>query len=1748
MSESGIGTVSGDKILERVGRPITESELLPIRALYESGKYLTAYEAATDAFGPLESWRGPEAMVLAGRMAANLGAPRLGQEIFLRAYRLYPNHDAVRYSYTRLTLDRKGPIRAARLFARWGDEPGTTPSAKAEWFALRGLITSHLRDFDATERWFAAAEAADPNDPWVPVERSSALEHEDRYEEALKVAQKSLELRPWYRAGVQSIAHLLDLLGRDDEALALLKESSEHLESGVMAWQTAYLQSETGDFAGAEESLNRFLALSPLARIPHADDESPEETEPMAAFRSDIAYNLGDFERSIELARKAGTGFHERVAERMASAPENARRLQLEVPFVRQHHVTCAPATLTAVSRFWQKPADHLEIVEQICYDGTPAHSERKWADENGWVAREFTLTWDSARELLDQGIAFTLATMGTGMGHLQAGIGYDERRGVLLFRDPYYRHVGEALMPELLTSQRSSGPRAMAMVPAGDARADILRIVELPDAALYDREYTLQTHLLAHRREEAQAEYDRMLAEAPDHRLTLYARRALASYDANLTELLACADALIAAFPEDSNLTLFRLSLLRELSRREDRLKALEELTRPAEPPKPDAPGGDATEPAPDTLEADMAANVTTSAQGGNEAEPAARRFDPIFWVEYAQELSVDAREQSKALSLLRRTLLFQPTNSHALFLKAQILWRQRKHAESLELYRAASCLDDKDERLAYAYFQAARYLKRTEEALSLLRGRYSRFGKRSSQPARTLFYCLFELDRTQEAFDILEEAIKHRPDEGDLLTYAASRYAQFGKFERAEGLLAAAEGKLSRADSLRAKAGLAASRGANAEALGLWRELLASEPLAMDAHRAVAGLVAASEGVEAVQAHFAPFGERFPHHFGLHQLWVESIREPEMVKEREAVLDRILEINPADAWTRRERGFFYGENNRLKEAMEEAKAAYQRDPTDYSVYVLRGQICLAASKFEEARASFREAIRMSADADYAISQLMRLCDTTQQKRDALSFIREELTRQTIFGDGLLAYRRYARETLTPEELLGTLHRALNDRPDLWHAWSATVEQLIETRRLDEALKFARLEVERFPLLPPVYLDLAEVHGAREETEEEQAVLRQGLALSPNWSPTIRALCSAYERVRQPEKSVELLTASLTREPRNAENSWALATTLWKLGRREEAVERLQATIRIEPRYGGAWSLLDEWGELLGRTDEVARAARDYCRRAPKEPLAHLSLARVLPDTEEYRAERLAHLDEAIRLSPRLWDAYQLKAEILAEARRWDEAFNACRPPVGNRVPPPLLLAASRIEARRTGISAAIQRLRGALAGEPRFYEGWRQLTEWNRAQGASASRSYLESAQKMAELRPQEAVAWGYLADARTRSNDRRGAKEALHHAFAVDPEYSYAGFTLIEMQFEDGEMDAAATTLARLDAVTNDPWVGAFGVRLATRRRDEASARSWLLRLATWPSSEEDMRAALEAALSVYTETGWGEEAISALSEVLRGEAAVRPEVAGAWVQLSLAPTNPDGSRRTPQWSTVETTLPYLRAKGKVGVEGMAAYIEALGEQERGKDLQRFLREHWDYLRGSARTWAMAGQALHSVKEERLAADWCADWELRADLTPWMYLVPVSTLRRQGRDDEANRASRKALEIRPTDNSESRHLVWLALDAALIGNLDEAVPMIERVGDSEELPPFARYLYGLALAMIRVQQTPLAGRRGAFEQSKGILTQTRAIIPDARENATLTRLYARTVRRISQDVGGPVAGMWAMTSARL
>lgn len=1555
-----------------------------LQDLYDRGLYLQAWRQGA-AWGELQDWPGVEPRLLAARLCHQLGSPRLGEWLIRGLKRSAPEHPEVQYYHLYSYWRRRGPYAAWRYYQT---HPPLAESATADtrsaWLCMAGQAAGMLRDFDVAEGLLQQARDVAPDSAWVRVCTAGVLEQQDEYDAAFREVHSALELRPWYRPAVEYLSHLHTLRGEDEQAVSLLEEAAQRLECAGISAQLYGIYMELKQYGQARAALERFFELSPLI--------GKKSGKWLAGARAELAYREGDYEEAIAQAELSDSDFQKGCAERLRNPEHRAAKVvQLPVGFVRQHHATCAPATLSAISRFWQMPADHLQVAEEICYDGTSNHSERVWAETHGWVTREFSVTEESAVALLDRGVPFTFTTVDPGNAHLQAVIGYDARRGLLTLRDPFFRSSGDALAEKMLARYRPYGPRGMALVPA--ERRELLENLDLPDAAVWDVLHQFDGALKAHRRDDAAQCVEQLAQDYPQHRLALEARRRLAIYDNNPQVQLQCVEQLLAQFPDCQALQFERLALLRSQGQRDDRLQTLHKLC--------------------------------------NQKDA-----HPLFWQQYAQELRVDARRQDDALYLARRAIRRWQSDSSGYTLLAGLYADEQRLEEAVELYRFAACLADKDEQSAQAYFQASGWIKQTDRALDFLRSRFSRFGAKSSAPARSLATAYSLLDRYPEALETIDQALLQRPDDGSLLLFAADYWGNAGAQHagKARELLERARDKAPRGEWLRSAARIADREGRLEEALAAWQEALALAPLAMDAHQALAQLYAETAGESAALAFLRERVELFPHHSPLCELWLQW-EQDQPAEEREPKLRLAISRFPENAWLHRELLHLLRTEQRLDEAWKESALAAELEPLSPSLAIARAMLFYESGDLAAARNELTTDLARSIDNDYSIRLLLEYCPTPSDRRAALAFLQEQLTRQTIVGDSLLAFREVARGVLPPEELLQTLRAGLAARPDLWLAWSALIQQLAVAEQLDEAADLALRATERFPMVARLWIDLAKIRLAQLDDEAELAALRTAQQLAPNWSFAIRSLADALLRQGDAPGAKELLAGAVARNPLDVALLQELAEVLWGLEQREEALACAEKAVQLEPGFERSWDALNSWSERLGKPELALASARRLAQRRGGESRSWLILARML-DEPEQREERLAAVDKAIALSHRHTDAHDLRAVTLAQAERWEEAQAACRPAVyGEHVPSELLARAAWIEAQRGDYAAAIAQMEQVVADEPGFYGAWTRLADWRQQLGDH--EGYLKAAQAMAALDPHNEVNLGYLGEALLQTGDKSAARAAFSKAFELNPRYEFGGNYLFDLQLEAGDLTAAAATLAQLRAHSSSPWVMGRQARLAAQLPDPAAATEALCSIAVNPDGNEW---ALLTAIEADSKLQGALATERCLEERLTAER-THPNLIEQWVRLRME----RGS-----YDLFPVLQPLLDREA--GRTAFSAFVESLVRGGKRAEFNRLVEEHRALFRENDFLWGSVAFGLAASRNYSATASWCADWAVRDEAQPWMLANAVEGFRNVGQWEQAVACGRHAITL-PQVNGQFIHRLWLAYDAAAEGRLDEA-----------------------------------------------------------------------------------------------
>jgi cellulose synthase operon protein C len=1480
---------------------VSPEALRPVQEYYRQGLCLQAHRAA-QAIGPLPAWRGTAARLIAGRLAYNLGAPRLSYGLHLTAWRADRNDPEACYFYARLRFERRGPLSAWKFLRKIGDLSESPGEIRADWFAFHACVLGYLRDFEAAEDWLARAEKTSPERPWICIERAHLFEMEDRYDDALAAARRSLQLRPWYRPGVNTVAHVLQLVDRDSEAIDLLTEADQRIESGLAVRQLAELQRELHRYAEARRSYERYRELSPLLE---------KELEKSLSLRqASIAYLCGDDSQASQLVRQVDDPICRSFAERLEQTRPEERRRELDVGFVRQHHYTCAPATLATISRFWNCPTNHLDIASDICYNGTPDSRERRWAEENGFVAREFTVTWDTACALIDRGIPFILTTVDIPYGHAQAVIGYDRCWQTLLIRDPYLRSMLEFDAEATFQRYRSSGPRGLVVVPA--ERAEMLDGIELPDARLYDLLYQLQRALADFDRGRAATFYAHMQTAAPTHRLTLWAGWLLPLYDADEVGKLAALDRLIESFPHEAGLLVFKLWCLQTLARREERLAIL-------------ATACTRKEPYPLLWQMDLVA-VRANKRWRDRIEP----HPYLLWC-YAEELAVDPRDRAEAMWLIRRVLRTRPMDHNAFSTLAGLLRSQRGLADALELDRFAACVDDKNEGMAQKYFFNARLSRQTEKAMHWLQKRCERYADRSSLPVRVLFWAYQLCERATEGFAVLDAQLMLRPDDGELKLFAAQAQADHGNYDRANYLLKGAEGHCPRMAWLRTAAHVAHGKGDLPGSLALWRQVLAGEPTAYDAHRAVTQLLAETENRAAALAYLRSVCGRFPFNYPLGRLRVEwlGMDGPQVV---EPEVRELIALHPTDGWACRELALALSALGRHGEAQAEAELCQQLEPHNTTTYSVLGQVHEQAGRRDQAREAFREAIRLSVDNTFAIHQLMAGCETFEQRRESLMFIESELIRQVIFGDGLWAWQFHAQQTMQPVELLQSLQKALDARPDHWQAWSAVVRQLLEMRRGDEALTLARQATSRFPLLPALWLDLAAASRACGDREGQRHAVGQALLINPGWGPALRQQAELHSDTGDFAQARAVLEDAIRRAPLDPHNYGPLAQVHWQMGEREAALERVQKAIEMDPGYEWAWRALRDWSRLLRKPEIAATAARRLTAARPNEARSWLVLAETL-EGPAHATERLDALDRVLGINPRSVSAADLKAEHLAQRGQFEEARAVCTSAVFGS-PLPLLLRgrAAWIESQRGEFYRAIEQMHALLIEDPKYYWGWQNLTEWYKH--VNAKPGQLESANQLVNASPDSPLALCHRGKARLASGDRRGAKADFRRAIEISPSSRDATGALFEVQLDDKEYEAAARTLTLMRGHHFDDVTLAREIQLLSRTREQSKAVDFFRQMTVGSRAPGE---ALSIGARALVSAGCATQLDQVLEQALQSPD-TNPAVGEVWVDRWVA---------RGQWGLVDRLRQRLDAMLSKGEVGQRA-IDALGRK--AKELEQ------------------------------------------------------------------------------------------------------------------------------------------------------------------------------------------------------
>jgi predicted Zn-dependent protease len=1107
---------------------------------------------------------------------------------------------------------------------------------------------------------------------------------------------------------------------------------------------------------------------------------------------------------------------------------------------------------------------------------------DRSRLERSGWRVREFSLTTDAVRTLIDKQIPFLLTLVEAGFPQSRLVVGFDAVRETIFFADPYERKPVEAPLAMLIQRYASSGPRGLAAVPPAETAR--LEGLVLPDAELFDQVHSLRATLQARRFPEAKKQLESIANRAPNHRLTKMARLAFARATGHPYRTLAALNELLADYPRDATLALAKAGLIRELGRIHERLAFLAEHGL------------------------------------GEDA-------DPLLMQSYAQVLLVNPTQLAEADRLLRLSLKLRPHAASGVFLLAAQKWEQGQFDEAIELYRLAACLDDREEQFAEAYVRSAKAVGKLSDAMKLLQRRATRGEVPVPGAVRILYSALLERGEPEFARTALDKAIEklaalpaalaseEKPDpakaHAELLQFRAELHANAGRWAEAEADLAASKAHSDPMAWSKVAARIARTRPNFLASVAHLQEVLAVEPLNPDGQRLMIGLLIDTQGRAAARAYLLEQVHRYPLYYPLLKLQSEFLLS-DSSEAGIVATQTLLELDPTDAWAHRQLALALSDRRRHEEALAAAMKSGETEADHPSHSAVLANVQRRADRSEDAMATFREGLSKYVDHELAIVELVRTARGLKEKKAALRFVAEQLHRQIHNGDGLVAYRDQSLQLIDdPEEqerFFEELEKFLEERPDLWQAWSLVIQQMVMMHRAEEASALARQATERFPLSSRLWLDLAEACRASNQNDERIEALTKAVETSPGWTQPVKELVDALVEEDQPEKAIAVLKRHIERAPLDPLGYGFLAERLWDAGESEAALAAAERAVRHEPGYDWAWGAVANWGERLDRPDAVVELARSLAQDRSGDARVWMKLARSLHEFEQSE-EALAALDRAIALDPTNPDPHDLKAERLADMGRFEEALAAAHPPaLLEELPLTLQGRAAWIEARRGNYAAAIPPMQALVSVDPDYYWGWQQLADWYNETGRS--EAYLEASSELCRLRPDHPTPLTMRGEAKLQTGDREGGKQDLRDALRIHPGYSPAAAILFDACLADDELKDARSALAVLQEHMAGPEGLVKQIVYAIKTNDEEAAVRAFRSICE--HAEESSPTVLQMALMEMKRADWEARAYEQMGEAWRSGEPFNP-----WAGLLWLDTPPA------EMSTVDDRLAACRA---------------------------------------------------------------------------------------------------------------------------------------------------------------------------------------------------------------------------------
>ncbi|MFT5905744.1 MAG: tetratricopeptide (TPR) repeat protein [Cryomorphaceae bacterium] len=1328
----------------------SDAEMQKLEACIASDQMLQAYELV-QSIGPLDQWDFGKPLRKAALLMSRLGNRRKANILD------YLNVRDDRNDPKRLLHHQYHRMRYVPLVNILWDITHLLDTRKSEmddtllidYLLLKASIFTSLRDFGSAHKTLAEAKAIKDDYSWFYVQQSDILEKEDRYEESLEVAERAIVCDPLYHNALLQRETALFNLNRDDEAIELLEKIHAQVEHGTYAARLQYRYSERGMHQKAMWAVNELDRLSPLM--------SKKQREWCQMRRADFLYMEGDLEKAVEIYAASEKKYYQELVVNL-KRPEALKKQSkmLDVSFVRQHDMTCAPATMAAIAAYFGAPHDHLDIAEAICYDGTPWHKERAWAEDNGFAVIEFRMTEEIIQELIDKNLPFSLTTSRTTSAHLQACIGYDARSKVVFIRDPTERHYGEMLLDQLIKDHPVTGPRAMLFLP--ENQLEKITDTHFPDRHIYDCRHDMMLAMDAHNLIKIEQAMATMRAIDAQHPIAIQAEIIVSSYRHNYSKCHALKKQLRARFPDAESLRYdYFHSSLQNCSRDEQ-------------------------------LEIAHAAVSETSP-------------DPVFYAELGDLYLEDLKDLEKAEYYLKKSAMATFSDARSMASLATCAALKKEPEKATEFLRYASCKSGSFERYASEYFKSSMLCGKQAEAIGYLKGRLATFGKKESAPWITLSESYEAINRDVEARQTILDALEQMPDDCALLLHMVDRCYIWGYAEQAEGYLERVKPLSSTGNWHYAAGKFARQTGNRKRALLHFERVVKEAPTFYNGQHRYAGLLEEEYGADHAMVYLKSVAEQYPKNISILECYASYLTRIDTLSLK-TVLEQITTLEPNNLWANRELARIYENEGDVDRSIEIAENIVSKQPNNVESIGVLGGILTRNDQEEKAVVLFKKAIVLDANYGFAFQQWMKILNDKKDGLQGLKFYKEQIFRQSAEGSSLSSYRDEGFNLIEPDEMLKDINQFREQFPHEWEAWIIEKDQLLDIERADDAEKLMRAAVKAFPHIPRMYVELASVYSHKADYDKQIEYLEKALSMSPSWDWCARKLAEAYELRGDYAAAEKALKEAIGWAPLELANHGCYAAFLKKKGKTSEAFDVLKAALVNDAAYEWGWREVAFLAKELERVPDVY-ALIELHDEARSSLESWWEIKFDIYDTLDDELA-LEHCETGINTFPKAIEVHNSKAYLLSKRGQVEQAIAATKPEIyGDKVPLTLRGRRADIFYIHRREEEAIELMNELVEEQPNYLFGISKLAAWYSEK--EDNMNLLRICKQWLRHEPRSHIARGYQGEVYEKQNKLKDAAKNYQEAFQMNPEYRYAGYRGFELALQTNLLDGIPQTIA-------------------------------------------------------------------------------------------------------------------------------------------------------------------------------------------------------------------------------------------------------------------------------------------------------------------------------------------------------